>query len=161
MSADLIVKDGQVVSLDYTLHKDGKVVDTSEGREPIQFIQGEGHIITGLENQLYGLRVGDHKDVVIVAEDGYGEVDVDAFMEVPRNQYPANIPLEVGIELQLQGQDGQPMIARIENVGEENIQMDFNHPLAGKEIHFTVKVVGLHEATQEEKDHRHVHDREH
>jgi FKBP-type peptidyl-prolyl cis-trans isomerase SlyD len=157
MSEEKKVEDGHVVSMEYTLKVDGNVADSSEGREPLEFVQGSGNIIPGLEREMVGMGVGDSKDVVVAAADGYGEEDEKAFMDVPREQFPEEIPMKVGTELQVQNQAGQPMYARIETVGDKSVRLDFNHPLAGKELHFSVKVVGLRDATPEEKEHGHVH----
>jgi FKBP-type peptidyl-prolyl cis-trans isomerase SlyD len=157
MSEELKVKDGHVVSMEYTLKVDGEVADTSEGREPLKFVQGAGNIIPGLEREMTGMAVGDSKDVVVAAADAYGEEDEKAFMDVPRDQFPEEIPMKVGTELQVQNQAGQPMYARIDVVGDKSVRLDFNHPLAGKDLHFSVKVVGLREASNEEKEHGHVH----
>ena len=157
MSEELKVNDGHVVSMEYTLKVDGEVADTSEGREPMEFVHGAGNIIPGLEREMRGMAVGDSKDVVVAAADGYGEEDEKAFMDVPREQFPKEIPMKVGTEIQVQNQAGQPMYARIDMVGDKSVRLDFNHPLAGKELHFSVKVVGLRDATDEEKEHGHVH----
>ena len=157
MSNEIKVKDGHVVSMEYTLKVDGKVTDTSEGREPLEYVHGAGNIIPGLEREIAGMSVGDSKDVVVAATDGYGEEDEKAFMDVPRDQFPKEIPMKVGTEIQVQNQAGQPMYARIDTVGDKSVRLDFNHPLAGKELHFSVKVVGLRDATNEEKEHGHVH----
>ena len=157
MSEELKVKDGHVVSMEYTLKVDGEVADTSKGREPLKFVQGAGNIIPGLEREMTGMAVGDSKDVVVAAADAYGEEDEKAFMDVPRDQFPEEIPMKVGTELQVQNQAGQPMYARIDVVGDKSVRLDFNHPLAGKDLHFSVKVVGLREASNEEKEHGHVH----
>jgi FKBP-type peptidyl-prolyl cis-trans isomerase SlyD len=161
MTEQLKVNDGHVVSMDYTLHVDGKVVDSSESSEPLQFIQGMGHIIPGLENELYDMKVGDNKQVVVSAKDGYGEVDTEAFMDVPRDAFPSDVPLEKGTELELREQSGHPMFARIETISEDNIRLNMNHPLAGKELHFDVKIAGLRPATDEEVSHGHVHENNH
>jgi FKBP-type peptidyl-prolyl cis-trans isomerase SlyD len=157
MSEDLKVKDGHVVSMKYTLKVDGEIADSSEGREPLEFVHGAGNIIPGLEREMTGMAIGESKEVVVAAVDAYGEEDEKAFMEVPREQFPEEIPLKVGTELQVQNQAGQPMYARIDMVGEKSVRLDFNHPLAGKDLHFSVKVIGLREATDEEKEHGHVH----
>jgi FKBP-type peptidyl-prolyl cis-trans isomerase SlyD len=157
MSEDLKVQDGHVVSMEYTLKVDGEVTDSSEGRDPLEYVHGAGNIIPGLEREMTGMAVGDSKDVKVAAADGYGERDDSAFMDVPRGQFPDEIPMKVGTELQVQNQAGQPMFARIEMVGDKSVRLNFNHPLAGKDLHFNVKVVGLREATPEEKDHGHVH----
>jgi len=161
MSELLRVEDGQVVSMDYTLHVDGDVVDTSTGHEPLEFLQGAGNIIPGLEQELYGMAVGESKKVIVQPEDGYGILDADAFVDVPREQFPANIPLEVGVEITVTDQSGNPMNARIDSVNDENVVLDFNHPLAGKVLQFDVKIVGLREASDEESEHGHVHGDDH
>ena len=157
MSEESKVKDGQVVSMEYTLRVDGEITDSSEGREPLEFVHGAGNIIPGLEREMTGMEVGESKDVLVAAADGYGEEDEKAFMDVPRDQFPKEIPMKVGTELQVQNQAGQPMYARIDMVGDKSVRLDFNHPLAGKELYFSVKVVGVRDATPEEKEHGHVH----
>ena len=161
MTEQLKVDDGQVVSMDYILQVDGKIADSSEAGKPLQFIQGMGHIIPGLENELYGMKVGENKKVDVPAKDGYGEVDSEAFMVVPRDAFPTNVPLEIGTELELREQSGHNMLARIETFSEENIRLNMNHPLAGKELHFDIKIAGLRLATEEEVSHGHVHDLAH
>jgi FKBP-type peptidyl-prolyl cis-trans isomerase SlyD len=94
---------------------------------------------------------------VVEPEEGYGEVDPENFADIPRDQFPPEIPLEVGIELELKDQEGDLIDARIVSVDGENVRLDFNHPLAGEQLHFVVKVVGLREATEEELSHGHVH----
>ena len=155
------VDDGQVVSMHYTLRVNGQVLDSSEGGEPLQFIQGMGHIIPGLENELYEMKIGDSKKVVVAAKDGYGEVDDEAFMDVPRDSFPTDVPAEVGTELELRDQSDHPVYARIETISADNVRLNMNHPLAGKELHFDVKIADLRPATEEEVSHGHVHEHEH
>lgn len=157
LSTTKVVDDGQVVTLSYTLSVDGEVVDTSEGNEPIQFIQGQGEILPGLEDELYGMSVGESKNVVLEAPDGYGEIDSEAFSDVPRTEFPVNIPLEPGVELQLKSKEGEVFEAMIDSVNDKTVRLNFNHPLAGKELHFSVKIIELREATAEEMDHGHAH----
>lgn len=158
MSEELLrVKDGQVVLMEYTLKVDGNVADSSEGLEPLAFVHGAGNIIPGLEREMTGMAVGESKDVLVVAADAYGENDDKAFMDVPRGEFPEDIPMEIGTEIQVQNQAGQPMYARIDQIDEQSVRLDFNHPLAGKELHFAVKVVEIRDATAEEKEHGHVH----
>jgi FKBP-type peptidyl-prolyl cis-trans isomerase SlyD len=157
MSEELKVQNGQVVSMEYTLKVDGVVADTSEGHGPLQYVHGAGNIIPGLEREMTGMAVGESKEVMVAAAEGYGERDESAFMDVPRDQFPDEIPMKVGTELQVQNQAGQPMFARIDKVGDHTVRLNFNHPLAGKDLHFNIKVVDLREATAEEKEHGHVH----
>jgi len=157
MTEEKVVKDNLVVAIDYTLTVDSKVTDSSEGREPLEFLQGYGNIIPGLEREMQDMKIGESKDVVVSPIDGYGETDEEAFMEVPTNQFPENIPVEVGTELQVQNEKGEPAYAQIEKVENNIALLNFNHPLAGKELHFAVKVVALREPSEEELTHGHVH----
>jgi FKBP-type peptidyl-prolyl cis-trans isomerase SlyD len=157
MSADSVQND-VVVSMEYTLHVDDEKIDSSEGQDPLQFLVGYGNIISGLEREMMGMKVGDTKDVVIQPTDAYGDFDEEAFMEVPRDQFPKDMPLEEGLELTVRDDAGQARYARIEGIDAESVTLNFNHPLAGDELHFNVKVVGLREPTSEELEHGHVHD---
>lgn len=156
-----VVEKNSVVSLQYTLTVDGKVVDSADQADPLQFIQGTGHIIPGLERELYGMATGDSKTVSVSPQDGYGEIDPDAKVEIPRNQFPPQIPVKKGVELQVQNNDGEIMNAFIDSFTKDSIRLDFNHPLAGKTLVFDVTVVNLREATAEELDHGHVHGGDH
>ncbi len=153
-----VVADDKVVALNYTLTVDDQVVDSSEGHEPIEFIQGQGQIIAGLEEELYGMSVGDEKEVRVEAAKGYGEVDLSANVAINRDDFPQEIPMEPGVEVTLRNQEGRSFQAWIQEVGEENVLLDYNHPLAGKDLEFMVKVVNVREATAEELAHGHVHD---
>jgi FKBP-type peptidyl-prolyl cis-trans isomerase SlyD len=161
-NAQLTVADGIVVSLDYTLRlDDGEVVDSSEGREPLAFLQGQGHIIPGLEQALYGMGVGAEKDVVVAPADGYGEENPDAYELVQRDMFPAEMNLTPGMGLRLRdGNSGELLEAYVAEVRGDDVMLDFNHPLAGETLYFQVRVAGLRPATAEELAHGHVHDDE-
>ncbi len=157
MTDELKVDDGAVVSIHYTLHVNGLLVDASRETEPLQFIQGMGHIVPGLEHELYDMHVGEHKSVRVIAKDGYGEVDSAAFMDVPREAFPTGVPLNPGTELQLQDKAGHPVYARIQAVSEAVIRLNMNHPLAGKTLDFDVTIADVRPATADEVAHGHVH----
>jgi FKBP-type peptidyl-prolyl cis-trans isomerase SlyD len=152
------VVDDVVVALEFTLTVDGEIMDTSDGDEPIRFIQGQGQIIPGLEKALYGMAMGDSKELAIPPKEGYGEHDPNAYADIPRAEFPSEIPLELGVELELKNKTGDVLEATIDEVGEDSVRLNFNHPLAGKILNFAVKVVELRYATQEELDHGHVHE---
>jgi len=155
------VTDDVVVSMEYTLTVDGDILDSTEDGEPLDFLQGHRNIIPGLEKELYGLSEGDTKDVKVIAAEAYGEIDLEALMDVPRSEFPPTIPLETGTELQVKDKEGEVRYATITEVGAKNVQLDFNHPLAGKELNFEIKVVGLRSPTTEELSHGHVHSEDH
>jgi FKBP-type peptidyl-prolyl cis-trans isomerase SlyD len=151
------VANDLVVSLEYKLTVDDEIVDSSEENGPIDFIQGKGNIISGLEKELTGKKVGESKKVNVLAKDAYGEFDPEAVDEVPLADFPKDIPLEVGVELAVEDEDGDAMSAVIEEVGKDFVTLNFNHPLAGKDLVFDVKVLSLREPTTEELEHGHVH----
>jgi FKBP-type peptidyl-prolyl cis-trans isomerase SlyD len=151
------VADDVVVSMDYVLTVNGEVVDSTEGDDPIEFLQGHENIIPGLERELYGMMVGDTKKVRVPAKDAYGEIDPDAIVDVPRNEIPKEIPLKPGVELTVKDEDGDLLDARIVSVAKDTVKLDFNHPLAGKDLDFEVTVTGLREPDAEELEHGHVH----
>jgi FKBP-type peptidyl-prolyl cis-trans isomerase SlyD len=155
----LEVVDDLVVSLDYTLRLDDEeVIDTSEGQEPLEFLQGRGEIIPGLEQALYGMAVGDEKDVVVAPADGYGEQDPDAFEFVERDVFPPDMDLKSGMGLRMRDSSGQALVAYVTEVRPEEVVLDFNHPLAGETLYFSVKIADLRLATSEELAHGHAHD---
>lgn len=160
MSRDT-VQDGLVVSMDYKLTVDGEVLDSSDDEGPLQFLAGYDNIVPGLEREMIGMKIGENREVVVNAEDGYGEFDEDAFIEVPRTEFPEDMKLEEGMELHLTDEDDQHQTAYVTSFDDQTVQLDLNHPLAGAELHFTVTVVALREPTVEELDHGHVHEEGH
>ncbi|SHL29265.1 FKBP-type peptidyl-prolyl cis-trans isomerase [Roseibium suaedae] len=138
------VKAGDTVSIHYTgTLNDGSVFDSSEGNEPLQFTVGSGQIIAGLDKALPGMTVGEEKTVNVPADEAYGQKDPRAMQPVPREQFPADIPLEIGIQLQVQTPNGQVMSVSIAEVGEEAVVLDANHPLAGKDLTFAIKLLSI------------------
>lgn len=161
MSEENVVKNDLVVAMDYSLTVDSKVIDSSKEREPLEFLQGHGNIIPGLEREILGMRIGESKEVIVSPAEGYGETEEDAFMEVPANQFPENIPVEVGTEIQIENEDGEPAYARIDKIENNMAELNFNHPLAGKELHFAIKIITIRDPTEEEMKHGHVHNHDH
>ena len=138
------VKAGDTVSIHYTgTLNDGSVFDSSDGREPLQFTVGTGQIISGLDKAIPGMVIGDEKTVNVPADEAYGQKDPNALQPVPRDQFPADIPLEVGVQLQVQTPNGQVMSVSIAEVGEDAVVLDANHPLAGKDLTFAIKLISI------------------
>jgi FKBP-type peptidyl-prolyl cis-trans isomerase SlyD len=124
----------------YTLTVDGEVVDSSQGGEPLAYVQGQGQIIPGLERQLEGLEVGDTKSAEVAPADGYGEADPERIQAVPKSNFREPDQLEAGIMVSGQTEQGT-FQARVAEVGDETVTLDFNHPLAGKTLSFQVEIV--------------------
>jgi FKBP-type peptidyl-prolyl cis-trans isomerase SlyD len=140
---DRVVKDGMMISIDYTLKgADGKVIDSSQGREPLKYIHGQKMMIPGLEKELTGMKVGGQKNVRVKPEDGYGKINPQAFQEVPKEKIPAN-GLKVGAILTAQTPNGGTVPMRVHEIKEKTVVMDMNHPMAGKTLDFNVKVVDI------------------
>ena len=152
------ITENKVVKMQYkgTL-EDGKVFDTSEGRKPLEFIFGIGMIIPGLEEGIKGLKQGDKKEVNVPSDKAYGPVQEDAKQEVPRSQLPPEIEPTQGMQLAAQGPQGVIPVTIVE-VKDETVVVDFNHPLAGKDLTFNVEILEVRDATKEELEHKHVHD---
>jgi len=153
---------GSVVSLDYKLHLgDGVVIDASEPGEPLVYLHGESQIVPGLERELDGLETGTSRKVTVAPADGYGEADLGAVQRVPLSAFPEGFEPKEGMELVAQGPQGDPLPFVVKGVERslegEIVVVDFNHPLAGKTLHFDVTVTGVREASAEELDHGHVH----
>lgn len=135
-----MIQEGSKVSIEYTLTlDDGTKVDSNVGGDPLEYTQGEGQIIPGLERELIGLAVGDAKEVRVVAKDGYGDIDPEALKEIDADQVPEDART-VGSMLMAQGH-GAPI--RVAEVRDDKIILDFNHPMAGKDLNFSVKVLGI------------------
>ena len=136
---------GNIVSLEYTLTlQDKTVMDTNVGGAPLTYTQGAHQIIPGLESALTGMKAGESKQVTVAPKDGYGEVDVRRFQEVPLEHIPEDAR-KVGTELQ--GKDPQGRIVRpvVKEVKDKVAVLDFNHRLAGKTLFFDVTVLDVQE----------------
>ncbi len=151
------ITSNTVVSFHYTGSlKDKSVFDSSKGREPLSVIVGSGMIIPGLEKGLMGMKVGDKKKISITAEDAYGQRQENAMQEVPKDQMPKDAELKVGMQLLAQGPYGAIPVTVIE-ITKDKVKLDFNHPLAGKDLIFDVEITEVREPTKEELEHGHVH----
>ena len=151
------VTDDLVVTLDYTLTVDSQIIDSSKENGPIRFVQGGGEIIPGLERQLDGLTLGEKQTITVSAKEGYGEFEEDGLIDLPREEFPESVPLELGVHLRMKDEDGNPLQARIHEIADDFVKLNFNHVLAGKELQFDVTIVDLRAATPKELEHGHVH----
>jgi len=148
----------KVVLMHYTLKNDaGDVIDSSDGADPLPFLQGHGNIIPGLESALEGSKVGDKLDVSIKPEEGYGERMKDAIQEIPSSALQGVDEVKVGMQLQSQDKDGNAFLVSVTKIEDDKITVDGNHPLAGQTLHFSVSIESIRKAEAEELSHGHVH----
>jgi len=154
----LLIGNNLVVSMHYTLtDKDGNLLDSSDGAEPLAFLHGAGNIIPGLEQALTGKVEGDQVAVAIAPAEAYGEIVPELVQAVPREAFQGDDNIEPGMAFQAQGQDGRTQRVVVTEVSDDTVTVDGNHPLAGVELHFDVEIVQVREATEEELAHGHVH----
>ena len=146
-----------VVSIDYVLKDDaGQVLDSSEGAQPLAYLHGTGGIIPGLEAALAGKQVGDELQVSVAPRDAYGERNEALRQAVDREQFNGIEDLEIGMQFRVEAEGG-PLVVTIVEIGDDAVMIDGNHPLAGVNLHFSVTVRDVREATTEELEHGHAH----
>ncbi len=139
-----VVKNGDTVKVHYTGQlEDGSVFDSSVQREPLEFTLGQGQLIPGFEKAVVGLKVGDSTTANIPSAEAYGEPNPQMIIEVEKSQLPADLEPEVGVQLQLNQPDGQVIPVQITNVEGDNVTIDANHPLAGKDLTFNIELVEI------------------
>ena len=138
------MKPGSKVKIHYTgTLSDGTVFDSSEGRGPLEFTIGSSEVIAGFENAVKDMKLNEEKTIKISPKEAYGEKNEQLIREIPRSKLPNEMNVEVGSRIILKSPAGQQVYGMIDKIEEDKIFIDFNHPLAGKELNFKVKVVGI------------------
>jgi len=138
------VKKGDTVKVHYTGTLDnGEIFDTSKEREPLEFTLGQGQLIPGFEKAVIGLSVGDSTKVEIPSTEAYGEERGDLIINVPKDQLPDEVTPEIGMQLQVNQPDGQPIPVRITEISESELTLNANHPLAGEDLKFEIELVAI------------------
>jgi FKBP-type peptidyl-prolyl cis-trans isomerase SlyD len=151
------IEKHRVVTLAYTLKDDNdKIIDQSDDGS-FCYLHGASNIIPGLENALAGKVAGDELSVSIPPEEGYGVHDVEKTQAVPREMFPAEEEIVPGMQFHAQGPDGHQLVVTVVKVDDDRVTVDGNHPLAGVQLNFDVKVLEVRAATGEEITHGHVH----
>ena len=147
----LKIGDKMVVKIDYTgTLADGSEFDTSKGRDPLEFMVGNGQMIPKFEENLMGLRKGDKKTFTIVAADAYGERDETLLIEYPLKAFPPELKLEVGMKLGTTTPTGEQMVVTVAELRKDVAVIDYNNPLAGKDLTFAIEVADVRKPTKEE-----------
>jgi FKBP-type peptidyl-prolyl cis-trans isomerase SlyD len=146
-----IRKENSVVGITYTLTENGyqEVIDTNVGYAPLEFITGQGHIIPGLEKSLIGMKEGESKRVEVPASEAYGEYKQEATQTIPKEQFQG-IDLYKGKSLYGQDENGNTIQVVVKDFDDESVTIDYNHPLAGKDLVFDVTITESRDATEEE-----------
>lgn len=151
------IQDNTVVQLHYDLlDENGELIESSREGEPMAYLHGASNIVPGLEKALAGKAVGDALEVTISPEDGYGERQEDMVQRLPAKYLKHAGKLKPGMQVPLQTEEG-PRWVTVIKVGLKSVDVDANHPFAGKTLTFKVDIIDIREASDEEKSHGHAH----
>ncbi len=145
----MVIQENQIVSIEYEVSDGNKVIDSNIGSTPLVFMFGRGQIIPGLEDAIANMQIGQKSQVLVKAEDAYGSYDENALQEVPIDQF-SGIDLEIGMNLYGQGEHGETVQVTVKDIGNDSVMIDFNHPLAGKDLSFVVILNNVREASADE-----------
>lgn len=152
------VKANCVVAIDYTLKgEDGQIIDSSAGGEPLYYLHGQGNIVEGLEEALEGKKVGDQVEVSVPPEKGYGKRDESRVFDIPFSNLPADLKPVKGMVLQMNAPNSGRLPVTVTKVKLKSIEVDANHELADKTLHFSVTIKEVRKATKDELSHGHAH----
>jgi FKBP-type peptidyl-prolyl cis-trans isomerase SlyD len=148
----------KVISFNYILKdEEGTILDSTTNKAPLTFISGSNQILPKLEEALNGMLIGGKRNVKVDAADAYGEYDEKAIQNIKKEQFPPDTKLEEGMRYVANSPEGGQMPFTITEVKDDDVTVDFNHPLAGRNLEFDVELVDMRDATPEELSHGHVH----
>ncbi|PLX16623.1 MAG: peptidylprolyl isomerase [Marinilabiliales bacterium] len=161
----MTISNEKVVTLVYQLkvdNREGDIVETVKEEKPFVFLYGAGLMLPKFEENLKGLKAGDDFEFILKSEEAYGQASEEAVMDLPKNLFEVEGKIEEGLlaegnVIPMQNNEGQKFNGVVVEVKDESVTMDFNHPLAGDNLHFSGKIMEVREATKEEVEHGHVH----
>ncbi len=145
----LKIQDNMVVKLQYVLSVDGNRIGNCEP-DPIIYLHGHDQIIPGFEKGVSGLSIGDTATFQVQPDEGYGFREEDAKIDMPKTEYPEGLPMVLGAELQMVNDEGEEIPGWLTEIQDDQITIDFNHPLADKTLQFEVEILSIRKATQNE-----------
>ncbi len=151
------IVENRVITLNYILKDDeGNIIDSAEDGS-FAYLHGAANIIPGLEHALLGKSAGDELSIAIEPDQGYGERNEDMSQVVPRDMFDTDEEIKIGMQFHAESPDGQPLSVTVTDISDKEVTVDGNHPLAGVNLNFEVKILDIREATEEELEHGHVH----
>lgn len=140
------IKKGDNIAVHYTgTFTDGEIFDSSRGRETLNFTVGAGQMIQGFDQAVQGMKKGETTKITLSPAEAYGERNDELIFAMPRTNFPADLELKVGMQLQLADQQGQPIPATVAEISDDNVQMDVNHPMAGKTLNFEIEIMAIND----------------
>lgn len=140
----MAIKNGDKIKVNYTgMFDDGNVFDSSEGKEPLEFVVGSGQLIKGFDTAVIGMEVGQEKKIKIRPVEAYGDINPELIQKIPRDKIPKEYDLNPGMVVGIGTPDGHQIPAKITEVNDQFVSIDLNHPLAGKTLNFNIKIVSV------------------
>lgn len=138
-----VISDGNTVTIDYTLTVENKVIATTENRDPVEYVQGNlNTLLPALQQRLSGKKAGDELTINLGSDQAYGAVDPNALVQVPKSQFP-NSEIKIGSIATTKDKNGHPIRAIVKDIRDDVVVLDFNHPLAGKDLTFDIKIIKI------------------
>jgi len=137
-----MIDDGKKVKIHYTLTVEGEIVDSTQGSEPMEFVFGDSAMLPSFQEAIKGLKAGDKNNFSLQPENGFGQPDPNAIVQIPRSNLPEG-DLQPGMMFSATSEQGYPMRATVVKIEDDTATMDFNHPLAGKELLFDVEIIAV------------------
>ncbi len=137
------IEINQTVKIMFEVRVDGVLVDGSRSNKPFEFQFGVGQVIAGLEKRIINMKAGEAVDILVPAAEAYGEYDPNGIQTLPIEQFAGIEDLKVGMQIQAQDENDQPIQFIVKEIGEKEVTVDFNHPLAGKDLEYKIKIDSL------------------
>jgi FKBP-type peptidyl-prolyl cis-trans isomerase SlyD len=137
------IEINQTVKILFEVRVDGVVVDGSRSNKPFEFQFGVGQVIHGLEKRIINMKTGEAADILVPAAEAYGEYDPKGVQTLPIEQFSGIEDLKIGMQIQAQDENDQPIQFIVKEIAEKEITVDFNHPLAGKNLQYKIKIDSL------------------
>ena len=139
----MAIEINQTVKMKFQVRIDGEIVDGTTGNKPFEFSFGTGQVLAGLEKRMVNMKLGEQAKFLVPAADAYGEYKDDAVQTMPMKDFEAIENLKVGMQLQGEDENGQPIQVIVKEITATEIMIDYNHPLAGKELKFDVEITSI------------------
>ncbi len=146
MSKERFVKRGDIVIVNFIGKlEDGTIFDSSDKEMPLKFKVGNNEVIEGIDEAIIGMKINQEKTIHLNPDKAYGPIEKEFIITVPKDKLPKKLDLKIGSHLQIPGEEGSTLNVRVTKISNEVIELNGNHPLAGKNLIFDIKLIGIEE----------------
>ncbi|MCW8848593.1 MAG: FKBP-type peptidyl-prolyl cis-trans isomerase [Melioribacteraceae bacterium] len=144
MTFERHIKIGDIIKIHFTgTLEDGSVFDSSEGKKPLKFKVGNGDVISGIDEAVIGMKLNQKKSIYLNSDKAYGPIEKEFIISIEKEKLPPNLEVQIGYQLQIPNEDGEPFQVRVTKITDNFIELDGNHPLAGKNLMFALQIVEI------------------